>query len=225
MREPRVTVIVAMSADGKIADHAQSPARFGSSKDKAHLERRIAEVDAVMFGAGTLRAYGTSLPIRDRQLIHQRLQQGRPAQPTHLVCSRSGRIDHSWRFFEQPIPRWLLTSAQGAQNWVDFPGFERILPVATHTRWNVVMAVLREAGFNHIAVLGGGTLIASLLEDGWIQDLWLTVCPVLLGGRMAPTPVEGEGWLEAVAPRLELLSAETHQHEVFLHYQLPTKTR
>ena len=53
---PHTTVVLAMSADGKIADVKRSPARFGSAADKAHLEKQVAQVDAVLFGAGTLRA-------------------------------------------------------------------------------------------------------------------------------------------------------------------------
>lgn len=37
-----------------------SPARFGSSADKAHMEEQIALADAVLFGAGTIRAYSTT---------------------------------------------------------------------------------------------------------------------------------------------------------------------
>jgi riboflavin biosynthesis pyrimidine reductase len=39
---PHTTVILAMSADGKIADVRRSPARFGSKTDIAHLEEQIA---------------------------------------------------------------------------------------------------------------------------------------------------------------------------------------
>ncbi|MDR9405249.1 MAG: dihydrofolate reductase family protein, partial [Halothece sp. Uz-M2-17] len=58
MNRPHTTVVLAMSADGKIADTARSAAEFSSHIDRAHLERQVAKADAILFGAGTLRAHG-----------------------------------------------------------------------------------------------------------------------------------------------------------------------
>ncbi|MEO0949089.1 MAG: dihydrofolate reductase family protein, partial [Cyanobacteria bacterium J06641_5] len=60
-------------------------------------------------------------------------------------------------------------------------------------------------------------LVAALAATGAIDELWLTVCPVLLGGRTAPTPLDGLGLTERL--ELELLSAEAIAQEVFLHYR------
>ena len=92
IHQVHTTVILAISADGKIADYQRSPARFPSAQDRAHLEAAIAPVDAVIFGAGTLRAYGTSVLIKSPELIQDRLSQGRSAQPMHVVCSGSGQL-------------------------------------------------------------------------------------------------------------------------------------
>ncbi|MCY7385725.1 MAG: hypothetical protein LH628_24815, partial [Microcoleus sp. CAN_BIN18] len=50
--------------------------------------------------------------------------------------------------------------------------------------------------------------------------LWLTVCPLILGGVDAPTPVEGKGFLADLAPKLELLAVKQVDQEVFLHYKV-----
>ncbi|MBD2461087.1 RibD family protein [Oscillatoria sp. FACHB-1407] len=232
MGRSHTTVVLAMSADGKIADYQRSPARFGSSTDKAHLESQIAQADAVLFGAETLRAYGTTLPIRQTQLLDQRQQQGKPPQPVHIVCSRSGKLDANYPFFQQPVPRWLLTTLEGAIEWDEKPGFDRILTVPVENGgldWQVAFQEFLLAGFERVAVTGGGTLVASLLEADLIDELWITVCPLLLGGRDAPTLLEGEGFAAKLAPRLELLSVEAVQssspngviaQEVFLHYRV-----
>jgi 5-amino-6-(5-phosphoribosylamino)uracil reductase len=226
MNRPLTTVVLAMTADGKIADSKRSAARFSSALDKAHLEKQISLVDGVLFGSGTLRAYGTTLAIADAQLLFARKQQAKPSQPIQIVCSASANIDPQWRFFRQPVPRWLLTTAAGAQSWRkrDNDGFEQILIADSQQTqeidWLEAMAQLKRMGLHKLAILGGGELVASLLSLDLIDELWLTICPVILGGATAPTPVEGVGFLASQAPRLKLLSVERVEEEIFLHYRL-----
>ncbi|MFB8789432.1 MAG: RibD family protein [Potamolinea sp.] len=221
---PHTTVILAMSADGKIADVRRSPARFSSSTDRAHLEKQVSLADAVLFGAGTLRAYGTTLSVSNPQLKTARLQQGKPAVPIQIVCSYSAEIDPTLRFFRQSVPRWLLTTALGAKRWESSVGsFERILVVdlaADKLDWSDAFCQLTKLGIQRLSILGGGELVASLLAADLIDEFWLTVCPLILGGERAPTPVEGEGFLFNSARCLQLLSVETIEQEVFLHYRL-----
>lgn len=220
---PHVTLVLAMSADGKIADQGRSPARFGSEADRTHLERRIAEADGVLFGAGTVRAYGTTLPVRDPELLRQRQQRQLTPQPAHIVCTRTGELDPGLRFFQQPVPRWLLTSQKGADAWAGSDAFERIVTVPEQEDgldWAIALPMLLEAGLSRLVLGGGGELVAALLAVDAIDELWLTVCPLLLGGSKAPSPVDGEGFPANAAPRLELISSEAIAHEVFLHYRV-----
>ena len=268
------TVILAMSADGKITDTALTAARFGSANDKSHLEQQVAASDAVLFGNGTLRAYGTTLRVISPDLLEQRKLQGKPPQPVQIVCSRSRKFDPNWRFFQQPIPRWLLTGQDGdtaeedtamsfpypikdcrdtalpspspmqeEDTAVPFPypmtdcrdtalpspsptqdsKFDRTLTTKTtggEIDWIDAFQQLETLGIERLAILGGGKLVASVLAAGLIDELWLTVCPLILGGVDAPTPVEGKGFLADLAPKLELLAVKQVGGEVFLHYRV-----
>ena len=71
-----------------------------------------------------------------------------------------------------------------------------------------------------LGILGGGELVAACLEANLIDELWLTICPLILGGRNAPTIVEGQGFIYDKAKHLKLLSVETIEQEIFLHYQI-----
>ena len=83
------TAILAMSADGKLTDYSNAPSSFVSKDDQNHLEIQIAQADAVLFGAGTLRAYGTSMTVRSPELIQARRDRTQPDQPLQIVCSQS----------------------------------------------------------------------------------------------------------------------------------------
>ncbi len=217
---PQTTVILALTADGKIADYKNSPARFGSITDKQHLEKQIASADGVIFGAGTLRAYGTSLSITNPELIEERQEQEKPTQPIQIVCSASGEFNPQLKFFRQPLPRWLITTEIGAALWQNKSEFERILVTPNCGHWIITLNQLQQLGINKLAILGGGKLIASLFEENLIDELWLTVCPFIFGGQNAPTPVAGKGFLQSQAIKLKLLEVRQIQQEVFLHYSV-----
>jgi 5-amino-6-(5-phosphoribosylamino)uracil reductase len=217
MNRPHTTVILAMSADGKIADAHHQAARFPSSIDRARLEQHLSRMDAALFGAGTLRAYQTGLSIRDPDLLAWRHQQGLSPQPFQIVCSASGNLDPRWRFFQQLFPRWLLTSVEGARNWPTGSGFDRVFQLSS---WQETLAEFTHLGIRNLAILGGGELIASLLTTGAIDEIYLTLCPVMIGGKNAPTPVAGAGFMGKNMPKLELLSLEIVEQEIFLHYRV-----
>lgn len=221
---PHTTTILAVTADGKIADYTRSAARFGSATDKAHLESQISLVDGVIFGAGTLRAYGTSLPISNTKLIQSRQNRGQSLQPIHIVVSASGKIDSGLKFFQQPIPRWLLTTKDNSQLWQNNNLFDRVIVGKTNSKssfeWSEILAQLFNLGIEKLAILGGGELVASLLAIGAINEIWLTVCPVIFGGVTAPTPVAGKGWLQSEGIKLDLLEVKHIGQEVFLHYRV-----
>ncbi|MEG4023291.1 dihydrofolate reductase family protein [Microcoleus sp. S13C4] len=242
MTEPHATVILAISADGKIADVVRSPARFGSANDKAHLEQQVAASDAVLFGNGTLQAYGTTMRVISPELVKQRELQGKPPQPVQIVCSRSPEFDPNLRFFQQPVPRWLLTGQDSRETALPSPlgtkdgetalpspypmansKFDGIIYAKTaggEIDWIDAFQQLASFDIKRLAILGGGKLVASVLAAGLVDELWLTVCPLILGGADAPTPVEGEGFLADVAPKLELLAVKQVGQEVFLHYRV-----
>ncbi|MEP6516000.1 RibD family protein [Microcoleus vaginatus] len=242
MTEPHATVILAISADGKIADAVRSPARFGSANDKAHLEQQVAASDAVLFGNGTLQAYGTTMRVISPELVKQRELQGKPPQPVQIVCSRSAEFDPNLRFFQQPLPRWLLTGQDCRETALSSPfptkdgetamfssypitntKFDRIIYAKTaggEIDWIDAFQQLASFGITRLAILGGGKLVASVLAAGLIDEFWLTVCPLILGGADAPTAVEGEGFLADLAPKLELLAVKQVGQEVFLHYRV-----
>jgi 5-amino-6-(5-phosphoribosylamino)uracil reductase len=222
---PKTTAIVAMTADGKIADYQSSPARFGSANDKIHLEQQISLVDGVIFGANTLRAYGTTLSVSEPQLLQGRKKRSQQPQPVQIVISASGNLDPQWRFFQQSVPRWLITTSNGAKLWQN-QEFERILIIPDPKQdnssidWLETLIQLQKLGLNQIAILGGGELIASLFAVDLIDEIWLTICPIIFGGKNSPTPVGGTGFLENQAKKLNLLAVKQVEQELFLHYRV-----
>ncbi|NJL89264.1 MAG: RibD family protein [Coleofasciculaceae cyanobacterium SM2_1_6] len=245
INQMHTTVVLAMSADGKIANSHRSPARFGSALDQAHLETQIAHADGVLFGAGTLRAYGTTKIVKQPDLLDRRAALGKPPQPVQIVASGRGDLNPNFRFFSQPVPRWLITATDPdialpfekiilapqidsqINSQIDFQINSQInspinSPVDSQATmgaidWLQAFEKLATLGIKKLVVSGGGALVAALIALDLVDELWLTVCPVIFGGRDAPTPVAGLGL--PAQRQLQLLTAEVVEAEVFLHYR------
>ncbi|MGD1853055.1 MAG: RibD family protein [Leptolyngbyaceae cyanobacterium] len=220
---PYISLVVAMSADGKISDAYRSAARFPSMADKHHLEQQVAIADATLFGAGTLRAYGTTALVKAPALLEKRAANKQSPQPIHIVCSRSGQLDMAAPFFSQPVSRWLLTTLAGTQTWQNGQ-FDRVWiapTVAQRFDWPVILAELKSLDIHHLLVMGGGQLVAALMAENLIDELWLTICPLIVGGEQSPTPCDGPGFSLENAPRFTLVSHRTVGDEIFLNYRRP----
>jgi 5-amino-6-(5-phosphoribosylamino)uracil reductase len=208
------TLVLAMTADGKIADVNRSAAKFGSPEDFSHLEEQVAQADAVLIGAGTLRVHGTTMRVLDPALIQARVQRGQTPQPIQIVCSRSGNLDPDLKFFRQPAPRWLLTTAD-----IKSKEFDRVLSInhGQDIDWQKAWLELTSLGIDRLCILGGSEIATTLWEQDLIDELQLTICPVIFGGATAPTPCMGIGL--AIPRKLELIKTASNGQEVYLHYR------
>ncbi len=73
---------------------------------------------------------------------------------------------------------------------------------------------------------GGGELNGALLRAGLVDEIYVTLCPVIFGGRQAPTLADGKGFETlAEATRLQMKSLKRIGNELFLVYRVKKKPR
>ena len=173
-RFPWVRLVLAVSLDGRLAPPEGGPAQLGGDGDRRALEQALEWADACLIGAGTLRAHESTCVIRDPQLRQKRVEQGRSPQPVVVVVSRQAEFLWSWRFFEQPLQRWLLSPKPPSQ------GFERWVPLGK--TWRENLDELASLDLQRIVLLGGAGLVADMLQLDVVDELQLTFVPVVLGG-------------------------------------------
>ena len=177
---PFVRLVLAISLDGRLAPPVGGAAQLGGEGDRRALEHALAWGDACLIGAGTLRAHQCTCLIRSPQLLEQRRSEGRTEQPAAVVVSRSPDFSCGWRFFNQPLQRWLLAPEPVDQ------GFDRWFPLAP--TWPERLQALGAAGIQRLVLLGGAQLSADLLQADCVDALQLTLVPQLLGGRFSWLP-------------------------------------
>ena len=177
---PFVRLVLAISLDGRLAPPEGGAGHLGGKGDRRALEQALAWGDACLIGAGTLRAHQCTCLIRNPQLLEQRRSEGRTEQPAAVVVSRSPDFSSTWRFFDQPLQRWLLAPEPVDQ------GFDRWFPLAP--TWPERLEALGAAGIQRLVLLGGAQLSAALLQADCVDALQLTLVPQLLGGCFSWLP-------------------------------------
>ena len=195
---PSLRLVLAVSLDGRLAPPQGGAAQLGGPGDRRVLEEALAWADGCLIGAETLRRHGSTCLIHGPQLRAQRLAEGRGEQPVAVVVSRSAAIPAALPFWQQPLQRWLLAPPGAPAGAVEGPGFARRVDLES---WSSALDALAALGLERLVVLGGAALAGSLLAEGWIDALQLTVCPLVLGGPHSWVPLQAA--LESGAWRLE----------------------
>jgi 2,5-diamino-6-(ribosylamino)-4(3H)-pyrimidinone 5'-phosphate reductase len=222
---PFVLINMAMTADGKIATANRRVSSFGSARDRRHLLELRATADAVMAGARTVDANAVNLgpgPARYRRL---RVRRGLAEYNLRIIVSRTGSVDPAAEIFRRRFsPIIILTTRRAparrrralerladevkicGEREIDFRGALEWL----REKWDV-KRLLGE---------GGGEVNDALFRAGLVDELHLTVCPLIFGGRTAPTICDGRGAASlAAAAALKLKSCRREGEELFLVYR------
>lgn len=209
-KRPYVTLKLACSLDGRIADpRGKSKWITGPEAREAVQELRRA-VDAVMVGAETIRTDDPSLLPRPAE--------GR--EPWRVVIAGSRPLPLKARVFTDEARNRTLVYATGS--FVQADALQRrgvtVVQVAA-ARGNVSMkAVLRDLaarGCMHLLCEGGGVLAEVLLRESLIDQCWMFYSPRFLGDAATPG-VAGRGWQLDRAPGFVMSHVEQLGGDVLL---------
>lgn len=223
---PYVIANTVMSADGKSVIEATEQG-IGSAVDQRLMRELRVNADVVLNGAGTLRASGTSSRLGDEALEAIRVERGKSRVPTAAVLSRGGDLPLERTFFtarDFPAVVYLSEAApEKRRRAIEATG----RPVVTLPEGREFAGMLRhmrqELEADVLLVEGGPTVYAGLYALDALDEAFLTLGPVVVGGAETLTAVEGaHAFTQDEAKRLELLSAHPNPEtdEVYLRYRV-----
>lgn len=218
---PFVFVNMAMTADGKIATANRAIHSFGSARDLAHLYELRATADAVMCGARTIEISQSILGSGGEKFRRQRRKHGLAEYNLRVIVSGSGSIDPAAEIFKKKFsPVIVLTTRRAsAKKLAQLRTLADEVKVFGGTEVNFRLALrwLRaKYGVKRLLCEGGGELNDALFRAGLVDEINLTLCPKIFGGRTAPTIAEGLGFQQlANAAGFKLTSAKRTNAELF----------
>ncbi len=232
--EPCVVANFVESLDGVVAVPRlpRSHAVIGddSEADRFILALMRACADAVVVGSGTLLAspHGTwridrAYPPAAEALAELRARRGRPAQPVVAVVTTGASLDPAHQVLEMGA---LLLTTEGAASGLraSVPGAAEVVAVNDGDTVDLARAleVLRERGCSVVLSEAGPSLFGSLVASRLVDELFLTMSPVLAGRATTARLglVEGVELLPETRVAGRLRSVRAHGSHLFLRYSL-----
>ncbi len=198
------------SLDGGATDDGKAGGLAGTG-DRAVFSLMRHAADVILVGAATVRIEnysGAQLPVAARQARQRR---GQGEVPPIAVVTRSGDLDPSALLFTRTeVPPLILTSSRTVEDTrrrltavaevIDASGTD---PNSADPA--VVLEVLAERGLFRVLTEGGPLFLGSLIENGLMDELCLTVAPILVGGA-SKRIVTGLGHVHTKMRRAHLLA-------------------
>jgi riboflavin-specific deaminase-like protein len=211
----------AMTADGKIAFTSSEFKPFSSRHDREHMMELRAQANAVICGARTVEVTGTILGNGGNKFRKMRINRGLTEFPLRVLVSGSGSINQRSAIFKKRFsPIIILTTRRASERKL-----QELRTLADEVRicgdneinFRAALQWLREkCGVRRLLCEGGGELHDALIRAGLVDELHLTICPKIFGGRNAPTISDGIGFRRLTeAMPLQIKSFEQISDEIF----------
>jgi len=216
---PYVMVNMVATVDGRAAIGGRSGPIGGPADTRMFAELR-AIADAVLIGTGTLRAERYGRLVKDPERRARRAAAGLAEDPVAVLFSRA--LDLPWEapLFAEPAQRVVIACATEAAAGGAPGGLAAdvsLLALEEPTIGGALRALRSAHGVRSVLCEGGPTLNGHLLAEGVLDELFLTLGPLLAGDPGQPGIVAGLPALTQPVP-LELRWLLRHGDELFLRY-------
>lgn len=214
---PWVTLKLAVSIDGAIADHLRRPGWLTGDDARREVHHQRSQHDAVGVGMGTVLADDPRLTVRDVRAPR--------VPPLRVVFSRSGRL---------PVTSFLARTAQEVPVLVlasdTDPAYENTLnslgvEVLTVSSIADGLRELRARGVHSILVEGGARLAGELLFEKLVDRLVLFSAPVILGAGALNAFLLAPSQRTELAHRLRVVRRAELGDDLMTIYAFDRRTR
>ncbi|MCZ4514542.1 dihydrofolate reductase family protein [Streptomyces sp. ActVer] len=189
MPHPYVLLSAAVSLDGCLDDTGPGRLLLSGPADFDRVDEVRAESDAILVGAGTLRADNPRLLVNSAERRAARVAAGRPEYPLKVTVSGSGDLDPDANFWSTGGEKIVYTTDEGAAKAGDALrglGVD-VVSVGPDVDWRAVLTHLHDVrGVRRLMVEGGGRVHTQLLSQGLADELQLALAPLVVGEPDAP---------------------------------------
>ncbi|MFF6913331.1 dihydrofolate reductase family protein [Streptomyces sp. NPDC012466] len=217
MPHPYVLLSAAVSLDGYLDDTGPDRLLLSSPADFDRVDEVRASVDAILIGAGTIRADNPRLLVNSEARRAARTAAGKPEYPLKVTVSGSGDLDPDARFWHTGGEKVLYTTDRGAGRARALGLATDVVPLGPDLDWRRLLTHLHDVrGVRRLMVEGGGLIHTQLLTQGLADELQLVLAPLFVGDPRAPRLFGPGGYQDG---RLRLLESRRIEDVVLMRYE------
>lgn len=224
MHRPFVYLCTGMSLDGKISTSKRVDTRITADDDRNFLYDHRVECDAIMVGGRALMLDDPGLVVKSLRRQKKRLALGKTLEPIKIgIVSDVSKMKMDGDFFNKGNAKKILFTTERSSSEAIHALRDRAkVFVCGKDRVNLkkTLAKLSDMGVRSIMVEGGGELIFSLLKDHLVDEIHLKIGDLILGGRIAPTLCDGEGFSGLTARHVRLIEMKRKGSVLMLRYKV-----
>ncbi|MFE6177928.1 dihydrofolate reductase family protein [Streptomyces sp. NPDC056464] len=214
---PYVLLSAAVSLDGYLDDTTPDRLLLSGLADFDRVDEVRASVDAILIGAGTIRADNPRLLVNSAERRAARVAAGKPEYPLKVTVSASGELDPAANFWHTGGDKIVYTTDKGAERLRRAPVDADVVALGEELDWRGLLAHLRAVrGVERLMVEGGGTIHTQLIRQGLADELQLVLAPLFVGDARAPR-LFGPGGYQG--GRLRLVETRRIEDVVLMRYE------
>ena len=213
MKRPYVVINCSMSVDGKIASQLGRQMRISCDEDIKRMYKLRNECDAVLVGINTILSDDPKLTVKEKYVKN-------PKHPTRIVLDTNCKTPIDALVVNDAAKTLIVTGKPCNKKFgknveviscdtddTDFINLENLLKI------------LADKGIKKLMVEGGGTIIWSFLKSGFVDDFFVYVGPMIIGGAYTPT-ISGRKKTNGEIINLKLIETKIIGPGILLHYRL-----
>ncbi len=210
MNRPHVIINCAMSLDGKIASQSGKQMKISCEEDIKRMYELRNNSDAVLVGIGTVLSDDPKLTVKEKYVKN-------PKQPIRIVLDTNCRT---------PIDALVVNDAAKTLIIIGKDCNKKFLNNVELIKCKIdekglidlenLIQILKNKGIKKLMVEGGSTVIGSFLKSNLVDDMFVYVAPIIIGGKNTPTLVKN------IDENINLKLVETKKigPGILLHYRL-----
>jgi 2,5-diamino-6-(ribosylamino)-4(3H)-pyrimidinone 5'-phosphate reductase len=206
-----------MSADGKIALPIRKQLKISGENDFARVHRLRSECDAVLIGVETVLSDDPKLTVKEKYVKN-------PKQPIRIVLDSNCRTPEDSLVVNDKANTLIVTFHECNHNKNYGENVEIIsCPIRKNELIDLtfLLSVLYDKGITKLLVEGGGSVIWEFWDNNLVDDIYVYVGSMIIGGKNTPTMVDGNGISsENDLINLNLIDFNKVDNGLLLHYKL-----
>ena len=222
--KPFIFLCTGMSLDGKISTSKRVNTRITTDDDRNFLYDHRVLCDAIMMGGKSIILDDPGLVVKSVQRQKQRLALGKTLEPIKVgIISDVSKLKMNGDFLNKSdVKKIIFTTERSSEAKIKALSNKAEIFVYGKQKVNLkrALAKLYTLGIKSIMVEGGGELIFSLLKDDLVDEINLKIGDLILGGRIAPTLCDGEGFSGLTAKQVKLVDLKRKENYLMLKYKV-----